>query len=297
MTPPADVPVIDAHHHLWDPTRAEYPWMTDELAAIRRVFGVADLIPLLDAARIDATIVVQARGSLDETRELLATAAATPRIAGVVGWVDLTSRAVGDELASLASAEGGAKLVGVRHQVHDEPDPDWLARPDVRRGLRAVEDAGLVYDLLVRARELPAALELARARPGLRLVVDHLAKPAIGERRWEPWASRLAAFAGLEQVAGKLSGLVTEASWTGWTVDDLRPYAEHALAVFGPRRLAFGSDWPVSLVAAPYARVVAAADELLHGLTSDERAAVLGGTATNVYRLRIPPTTGGLRSG
>ena len=292
MTHPTGMPVIDAHHHLWDPTRAEYPWMTDELASIRRPFGVADLVPLLDAAGIDATVLVQTRSSGEETREFLATAASTPRIAGVVGWVDLTSPSVGDSLASLAAGEGGGKLVGIRHQVQDEPDPGWLARPDVRRGLRAVEDAGLVYDLLVRARELPAALEVARAMPGLRLVIDHLAKPAIGERAWEPWASRLAAFAGLEHVACKLSGLVTEASWTGWTVNDLGPYVEHALAIFRPARMAFGSDWPVSLVAAPYARVVDAAHELLADLSSDERAAVFGGTAIDVYRLRLAAEPG-----
>jgi L-fuconolactonase len=154
-----------------------------------------------------------------------------------------------------------------------------------------VGNAGLAYDLLVRTRELPAALEVARALPGLRLVIDHLAKPAIGEGAWEPWASRLAAFGQLEHVACKLSGLVTEARWTTWTLDDLRPYAEHALAVFGADRMAFGSDWPVSLLAAPYPRVVDTAQALLESLSAVDRAAVLGGTAMDVYRLRLPPAT------
>jgi L-fucono-1,5-lactonase len=286
VTSGAAAPVIDAHHHLWDPSRAVYPWMTDDLAAIRRPFGVGDLLPLLDAAGIDATVLVQTRSSLEETREFLAAAAGTSRIAGVVGWVDLTSPAVADDLAALAAGHGGDKLVGIRHQVQDEPDPQWLGRPDVRRGLRAVQDAGLAYDLLVRTRELPAALEAARAFPALGFVIDHLAKPAIGERAWEPWAARLAAFAGMDHVSCKLSGLVTEASWTDWTVADLRPYAAHALETFGAHRLAFGSDWPVSLVAAPYPAVVDAARQLVAGLSADERAAVLGGTAVDVYRLR-----------
>ncbi len=287
MTDSRAVPAIDAHHHLWDPARAEYPWMTDELAPIRRPFGVADLVPLLDAAGIDATVLVQTRSALDETREFLATAAGTSRIAGVVGWVDLTNPAVADDLAALAEGPGGTKLVGIRHQVHDEPDPGWLSRPDVRRGLRAVQAAGLTYDLLVRARELPAALDVATALPGLRFVIDHVAKPAIRDRAWEPWASRLAAFAGLDHVSCKLSGLVNEASWMSWTVADLRPYADHALTTFSPGRLAFGSDWPVSLVAAPYALVVETAKALVADLSPDERAAVMGGTAVEVYGLRV----------
>src|SRR5262249_49004965 len=148
--------IVDAHHHLWDPDTAEYPWMTDDVAPIRRRFGPEDLEPLLLARGIDATVVVQARASLDETRELLATAAAVPWLAGVVGWVDLADPSIRDVLEEFV----GSALVGVRHQVHDEPDPEWLLRDDVGRGLRAVEDAGLVYDLLVRTRELPAALEI-----------------------------------------------------------------------------------------------------------------------------------------
>ena len=279
-------PVIDAHHHLWDPARAEYPWMTDDLEAIRRRFGIEDLVPLLDAAGIDATVVVQTRSSTDESRELLATAGSSSRIAGVVAWVDLTSPAVADEIAALRAGPGGATLVGIRHQVHDEDDPAWLLRADVRRGLEAVEDAGLAYDLLVRSRELPVALETARAMPGLRFVVDHLAKPPIRDRAMSPWAERLAPFGELPNAWCKLSGLVAEADWATWTVDDLRPYVEHALATFGPRRLLFGSDWPVSLVAAPYAAVVDAARMLLTDLTDDDQAAVMGTTAVEVYGLR-----------
>ncbi|HEY8845934.1 MAG TPA: amidohydrolase family protein, partial [Candidatus Limnocylindrales bacterium] len=152
--------IVDAHHHFWDPTRADYPWLTDELATIRRPFGPADLAPLLAASGIDATILVQTRSSLEETKEFLATAAATPFIRGVVGWVDLREPSIDDAIARLRAGPGGDRLVGIRHQVQDEQDPRWLLRPDVRRGIHAVGRAGLVYELLVRSRELPAAREI-----------------------------------------------------------------------------------------------------------------------------------------
>jgi L-fuconolactonase len=157
--------IVDAHHHFWDPDRPDYPWMTDELAPIRRRFGPQDLAPLLARTGTDRTILVQTRSSLEETGEFLATAATTPFVAGVVGWLGITDAGVADAIASLRSGPGGAQLVGIRHQVHDEPDPDWLLRPDVRRGLAAVGAAGLVYGLLVRPRELHAALGVARALP------------------------------------------------------------------------------------------------------------------------------------
>jgi L-fuconolactonase len=277
--------VIDAHHHLWDPARADYPWLSGGYAPIRRCFGAEDLAPHLLAAGVDRTILVQTRSSLSETREFLATAAAAPFIAGVIGWVDLTDRTVGATIAELQAGPLGDRLVGIRHQVHDEADPEWLLRSDVRRGLAAVAAAGLVYDLLVRPRELPAALTVARAMPGTRFVVDHLAKPPITSAELEPWAALLAEFGSLEHVAVKVSGLVTEADWLTWTVDDLRPYVEHALGVFGPHRLIFGSDWPVCLVAAPYEDVIAAARALTDELSLAEREAIFGTTAARVYGL------------
>jgi L-fuconolactonase len=277
--------VIDAHQHLWDPATADYPWLTDELVTIRRRFGPEDLAPHLARAGIDRTILVQTRSSLAETRELLATAHATPFIAGVVGWVDLTNPGVADTIAALRGSPGGDRLVGIRHQVQDESDPDWLLRPDVRRGLLAVGEAGLAYDLLVRSRELPAAVTVARDMPAIRFVVDHLAKPGIASRSREPWESLLTDFASLDHVAVKLSGLVTEADWATWTVADLRPYVDRALAVFGSSRMLFGSDWPVCLLAAPYAVVADTARALTRGLSADEQSAVFGANAERVYRL------------
>jgi len=278
---------IDSHHHFWDPDRATYPWMTDDLAPIRRRFGPADLRPLIDGMRISRTILVQPRSRTNETEEFIATAAAERFIAGVVGWVDLTDPAVADEIARLRAAPGGDRLVGIRHQVQDEPDPEWLARPDVRRGLAAVASAGLAYDLLVRPRELSAAFDAAAALPDLRFVVDHIGKPRIAAAEMEPWAGRIRSMAELPNVACKLSGLVTEAAWGSWTTVDLHPYVDAVLDAFGPERLMFGSDWPVCLLAASYDRVVSADRELLAALSADERARIFGVTAMEVYGLDV----------
>lgn len=277
--------IVDAHHHVWDPTRADYPWMTGPYEPVRRPFTPADLAPHVAANGIDATVVVQARMTLDETHELLAAAVATPFIRGVVGWVDLTDPGIADAIAAIRERPGGERLVGIRHQVHDEADPDWLGGEDVRRGVRAVGEAGLVYELLVRTRELPAALAIAQALPDQRFVIDHIAKPPIREGELQPWSDRIAAFAGLDHVTCKVSGMVTEADWQHWQVSDLAPYVDHVLAVFGPRRLLFGSDWPVCLLAASYDGVLAVARETLRGLSESETAAVFGGSATGIYRL------------
>lgn len=273
--------VIDSHHHFWDPSRHDYPWMGDELAAIRRTFGPAELAPLLALEAVDRTVLVQTISNLDETREFLATAAETDFIAGVVGWVDLTSPSVADTLRDLRAGKGGTYLAGVRHQVHDETDPRWLLRDDVRRGIEAVGEAGLVYDLLVRTRELPAAVEVAKQFPDVRFVLDHIAKPQIAAGpRDEAWARAMPPLAACPNVYCKLSGMVTEANWARWTADDLQPYVDRALGWFGPERCMFGSDWPVCLLAAGYSRVVATMRDLV-GDNDD----VFGATASRVYGL------------
>jgi L-fuconolactonase len=255
--------------------------MGEGLAAIHRPFGPQELAPLLASAGIDRTVLVQTISSLDETREFLETGAGTGFIAGVVGWIDLTDRAVADTLRELRAGPGGSMLVGIRHQVHDEPDPRWLLRPDVRRGIRAVGNAGLVYDLLVRTRELPAAVELVSDFPDMRFVLDHIAKPRIaaGPRDVE-WERAMARLASRENVACKLSGMMTEADWKRWSPHDLQPYVTRVLAWFGPGRCMFGSDWPVSLLASDYARTVTTMKTLV-----GENADVFGGTATRVYGL------------
>jgi L-fuconolactonase len=281
--------VIDAHHHFWDPARGDFPWMQGEaMTPIRRVFAPEHLAPLLRDARVDATVLVQTQASLDETQDFLATAAATPFVAGVVGWVDLTSPKVGDDISALQSRPDGRYLVGVRHQVHDEADPDWLLRDDVRRGLKVVEAHGLVYDLLLKPRDLPAAIRTVADFPGLRFVVDHIAKPAIARRIYHPWAEQMRQLRRhRDHVWCKLSGMVTEANWRNWTAEDLRPYVHESLAIFGPDRCLYGSDWPVCTLAAPYLEVKGALEECVSDLTSDERAAVFGATAAGLYSLRL----------
>jgi L-fuconolactonase len=278
---------VDAHHHLWDPARRAYPWMDESLATIRRRYAVEDLDAAAGPHGFGQTVVVQAVSSLEETDELLDVAAASDRVAGVVGWVDLADPEVAGTLAALRAGPGGEALVGIRHQVHDEPDAGWLLREEVLRGLAAVAAAGLAYDLLVRERELPAAQAVAERLPELTLVVDHLAKPRIREGATVPWADGLAALARRPNVACKVSGLVTEADWNAWTPAQLVPYVRRAADAFGPDRLLFGSDWPVCLLAASYAAVVAATEEALQsaGLGTADRAAVFGANARRLYRL------------
>ena len=231
-------------------------------------------------------MLVQTRSSLAETREFLATAAANEFVAGVVGWVDLTDPALAEGLDQVREWPGGRLLVGVRHQVHDEPDPEWLLQPAVQRGIAAVGRAGLACDLLVRARELPAAVATVRANPDVRFVVDHLAKPRIAAGPTDAeWEAALRPLASEPNVFCKLSGMVTEADWSAWTPADLSPYIGKVLDWFGPARCMFGSDWPVCLLAASYGRVLAALEEALRGLDEPGRARVLGGTAEEFYRL------------
>jgi L-fuconolactonase len=236
--------IIDAHHHVWDPATRDHGWLADPaLAPVRRPFAVPDLAPAAAAAGVGATVLVQVLPSVAETAEFLAVAAAEPLVAGVVGWVDLTAPDVADTIAALRDGPGGGALAGIRHLVQGEENPAWLNRPDVVRGLRAVADAGLAYDLLTLPHQLPAAIDVARALPGLTFVLDHLSKPPVASGALEPWATRVRALAAAPNVVAKLSGLVSEAR-PDWTVADLRPYAEVALEAFGPDRVMFGSDWP-----------------------------------------------------
>ena len=280
------MPVIDAHHHVWDQGVRDQDWITGPaLAPLRRDFLLDDYRPLAQAYGITASVVVQTVTVAQETPELLALAAASDLIAGVVGWADLTAPDIADRVATLTAGPGGGKLVGLRHQVQDEPDPDWLTRPDVLRGLAAVARTGLVYDLVITAGQLGQATRAAAAVPGLRFVLDHLGKPPIAAGRTEPWAADLRGLAALPNTSAKLSGLVTEADWHHWKAADLRPYAEVALDAFGPARLMFGSDWPVCTLAASYFDVLAAACDLTGQLSPAEREAVFSGTAVGVYGL------------
>jgi L-fuconolactonase len=280
------VRIVDAHHHLWDLGVRDQDWITGPaLAPLRRDFLLDDYQHLAAGYDVAASIVVQTVTVPAETPELLALAAASDLIAGVVGWTDLAAPDVADRIAALTEMPGGAKLVGLRHQVQSEPDPDWLTRPDVLRGLAVVARAGLVYDLVVTAGQLSRATRAAAAVPELTFVLDHLGKPPIASGRTDPWEADLRGLAALPNTSAKLSGLVTEADWHRWKVADLRPYTEIAFDAFGPGRMMFGSDWPVSTLAASYFDVLWAARNLTAGLTPVECEAVFAGTATCVYGL------------
>ncbi|EST35583.1 amidohydrolase family protein [Streptomyces roseochromogenus] len=275
---------VDAHHHVWDLSVRDQDWIPEH-SPLRRDFTLTGLEPQARAAGVTRTVLVQTVTVPEETPEFLALAAAHDLVAGVVGWTDLTRPDIADELARLRELPGGAHLKGIRHQVQGEPDPEWLLRPDVRRGLTALADAGLVYDLVVLPHQLPACAKAAETLPRLTFVLDHLGKPPIASAAREPWASALRALAARPNTAAKLSGLLTEADPASWTTADLRPYTDTALEAFGPDRLMFGSDWPVCTLAATYAEVLHTTAELTAGLSATERTAVYEGTATRVYDL------------
>ena len=279
--------IIDAHHHLWDPGVRRHAWL-DTLPSLRRPFGLDDFAPLAREHGVTASVLVQVLPSVAETGEFLAVAASGGLVAGVVGWADLTAPDVADQIARLRELPGGDRLAGLRHLVQDEPDPDWLDRAEVRRGLRALAGAGLAYDLLVRPAQLPAAIRVARDLPGGRFVLDHGGKPDIARGQYEPWASLVGELAACPNVAGKLSGLVTEAG-PHWSAAQISPYASHLIDSFGPGRLMVGSDWPVCTLAASYAEVLDLAVSLLSSrLGAADVAAVLAGNAQAIYRLQLP---------
>jgi L-fuconolactonase len=281
--------IVDAHHHLWRPERG-YTWLDGPgLAPIRRPFAPADLIAELDRAGVGRTVLVEGgRCHPDEAAEFLGYAADTDRIAGVVAWADVADPDLAATLHRYRRLRGGEALVGVRSQVQGEPDPGYLDRPDVRRGLATIAAAGLAFDLVVRADQLPAAARAAAAVPQARLVLDHLGKPRINKGRdgYDRWRDGFAALADQPNVTCKLSGMVTEAG-PQWTAGDLRPFVTLALRCFGPSRLMFGSDWPVCLLVAGYGEVLDALSQLLTGLPEADRSAVFAGTAVRTYGLRL----------
>ncbi len=270
---------IDAHQHVWTLARGDYDWPTPALAPIYRDFGMADLEPFLEAHAIDATILVQVVQTEAETDFMLDTARASERVAGVVGWTDFDSPDAPEKIARLAEEE---LLVGLRPMVHNIAADDWMLVPAVGRALEAMQRERLVLDMPPLPRHLSRLLVLADRHPELPIVVDHLAKPFIATRKLDPWRADMAALAARPNVVCKLSGMVTEAA-RDWTVDDLRPYAEHVIGVFGPARILFGSDWPVVDLAGGYSRWLSAAEALTAHLPSADRAAIFGGNAERLY--------------
>lgn len=269
--------IVDAHQHFWQVGRFDYPWMTSDLGILYR-----DYLPSHVTNGVDQIVVVQASNSVSESRWLLSLAEEHDFIAGVVGWVDLTNADVDRQLEELTA---NPKFKGVRHLVESEPADDWLVQPAVISGLQRLAAYGLSYDLLVHPRHLRHTRTVAGSCPDLRLVIDHLAKPRIANDGFDEWARELKPLAEYPNIYCKLSGLVTEANWSTWTTDDLRPYVDYALDLFGPERLLFGSDHPVCLLAASYDRVLESFQEILEDVGQNDRALIFAGNARTFYRL------------
>jgi L-fuconolactonase len=270
---------IDSHQHFWRYSAEQYPWIQPNWP-IRRDFLPTDLDPLIAAAGVDGSIAVQARQSLEETRWLLELADQSPLIKGVVGWVDLRSPVVEQQLDELSRQP---KFVGVRHVVQDEPDDDFLLGEAFQRGLAALKPFGLTYDLLVFPRQLPAAIKLVERFPEQPFVLDHLAKPPIKEGRLDPWRDLIRALAAFPNCHCKVSGMVTEADWSGWRADDFKPYLEVIATAFGAERLMYGSDWPVCLLAGSYGRVFGLAADFAQSFSTADQARFFGGNAAKFY--------------
>jgi L-fuconolactonase len=273
---------IDAHQHFWDIQRLEYGWMPPGENVLRRNYLPEDLWPILEENRFDGCVVVQANTVLDETWWLLELAEANAFVLGVVAWVDLADAGMPRVLDEL---QKHPKFKGVRHLVHDEPDPRWLIRPGMLRGLRELARRGVPYDLLLRPVHLPLVPELAELVPGLRMVIDHIAKPPIASGHMDGWAEDMRAAAAVPGLCCKLSGMITEADHAKWTSDDLRPYVQHVMGLFEPERLMFGSDWPVCKLAGSWKRVLAAFTQAIGPQPIEVREHLLGGTAARFYRL------------
>jgi len=274
---------IDAHQHFWNYSAAEYPWIGAGLERLARDYLPPDLEPLLAAEGFEGSVAVQARQSVEESRWLLALAEAHPLVKGVVGWVDLRSDRVGDDLRMVAAHP---KFVGVRHVVQDEPDPRFVLGEGFIRGLRQLRQYGLPYDLLLYPTQLPAAVELVALLPEQPFVVDHLAKPRIAAGAIQGWGRDIRAIARHENVCCKVSGMVTEAARQGWKRADFTPYLDVVLEAFGPERLMFGSDWPVCLLAGEYADVATIPRDYFSRLSATEQRMIWGGTAARFYGLK-----------
>ncbi|MBL4786333.1 MAG: amidohydrolase family protein [Cohaesibacteraceae bacterium] len=269
---------IDAHQHFWKLARGDYEWLTSELAPIYRDFGPADLLPLLKAAGIDGTILVQATDTEEETEYLLSFADKYDWIFGVVGWVDMEASKAPDSIAQFAS---NPKFCGIRPMIQGLKDDAWMLRPALKSSVSALIEYGLCFDALVLPRHLPHLLRFVETYPDLPVVIDHGAKPEIKTGSFQPWANQIKTIADNSNAFCKLSGLVTEAD-SNWTASDIKPFARHILECFGPERVMFGSDWPVLNVASDYATWAELAKELCHG-NSNHMKAVFGESASRFY--------------
>ncbi len=270
---------LDSHQHFWRYDAVQYPWIPPG-SPLHRDWLPEDLAPLLDAAGLDGCIAVQARQTIEESRWLLELADTSPIIKGVVGWVDLRSERVEEQLAELSPHP---KFVGVRHVVQDEPDENFMLGDAFLRGISLLHRHGLTFDILIFPQQLPAAIELVRRFPEQPFVLDHIAKPQIKDGTISPWRERIRELAQHRNVTCKVSGMITEANHATWSAEEFAPYLDTVFEAFGAGRLMFGSDWPVCLLAGSYAEAFQLVSEFLSRFSSTERAAVLGATASAFY--------------
>jgi L-fucono-1,5-lactonase len=274
--------VIDAHHHLWRYSAIEYEWIDDRMAALRRDFFPAEFIDELANAAIDGAVTVQARQTLEETQRLLELASKYKEILGVVGWAPIASPDFKKSLDALAT---NPKLVGLRHVVQAEPQ-GFLDGADFNSGIRTLHGTGLVYDLLIAEHQLEESIRFVDRHPQQMFVLDHIAKPKIAAGEIEPWRTRIQELSKRSNVYCKLSGMVTEDSWSQWSIESLRPYLDTVVNAFGPDRLLAGSDWPVCLVATGYAQWWQVLRDYFANSSNDERADIFGATAARIYNLK-----------
>jgi L-fuconolactonase len=275
---------IDAHQHFWKYNAQRDGWITDEMSVLKRDYLPDELSVELVANGVDACIAVQADQSEDDTYFLLDVAAKYTAIAGVVGWIDLRSPAVGARLEHFSKYQ---KLCGFRHIVQSEPDDEFMLREDFLRGIASLARFNFTYDILIYPKQLPAAIKLVRRFPKQRFVIDHIAKPEIKAGKMSPWAERIREIGGNPNVFCKVSGMVTEADWKDWRAGDFRPYLDVVFEAFGTDRLLFGSDWPVCLVAGSYARVKEVVEDYIRKFSDIDKKKIFGSNAAHFYGLRV----------
>ncbi|MBN2611144.1 MAG: amidohydrolase family protein [Bacteroidales bacterium] len=274
--------IIDAHQHFWKYNKREYPWINDQMEILKKNYLPGHLSSLMTEEKIIGSVAVQARQSIEETEWLLQLADEYEFVKGVVGWVDLCSKNLTDQLDKYASNQ---KLVGVRHVIHDEPDDFYILRNDFNRGIEELKKYNLTYDILIFEHHLPQTIEFVKKHPNQIFIVDHIAKPKIRQGNLHPWKTNIEKLAGFQNVFCKLSGIITEADWKNWNDETIKPYLDVVVDAFGTNRVMIGSDWPVCLVAGSYKQVIELTTDYFTKFSENEKGAVFGNNALNIYQM------------